>query len=484
MAERRRPGVRTLALWAVGGVAGGLLIGYLVLVAGPSWLTGHPSGLTEQQLKARNDVRTTLVQALAGLAVAGGLIVTYRTYRQNQDDQARSHKQRMAEEKHRQAEQDRSYQRELYAQAVEQLGHAQAPVRLGALYSLESLAQDQPNRRQTVVDVLCSYLRMPYTPPGAPGPRAEPAAAQEMALPLSAHDPAQELQVRQTAQRILATHLRRPADTSGLEAQGRPPKPNETFWPGINLDLTGATLVELDLRDVSVVAARFRRATFAGAALFDDATFTSAALFHEATFTGAAFFGDATITGATFYEATFSDIAEFGMATFTEHAVFSGTTFAGNAGFGGAYFTGVAEFERTTFTGAAYFRAATFTGNAGFGGADFTGAADFSAATFISTASFSEATFTGGVRFHEATFASAAQFSVTTFAGAAEFDGVTFARDAVLHGANVMHLNDPLFNPRRSWPPGWTVRPDPVDPSRGTVVWEGPGSAEASTADN
>jgi hypothetical protein len=31
-----------------------------------------------QRLKAENDVRTTLVQALAGLAVAGGLIVTYR----------------------------------------------------------------------------------------------------------------------------------------------------------------------------------------------------------------------------------------------------------------------------------------------------------------------------------------------------------------------------------------------------------------------
>jgi uncharacterized protein YjbI with pentapeptide repeats len=458
MAERRKPGTRTLALLTLGGV-GVLLLVLFALLVGPWLFTKNLHELDDdQRLEAQNDVRTTLVQALAGLAVAGGLLVTYRTYRLAREDQERRHQR-----------EDRTYERDLYTQAVEQLGHEQAAVRIGALYSLESLAQDQSEWRQTVVDVLCAYLRMPYTPQSAPGPRAEPAAAQEMALPLPAHDPAQELQVRQTAQRILATHLRRPAETSGLDAQGRPPTPHETFWPGINLDLTGATLVELDLRDVSVVAARFRRATFTGAALFDDATFTSAALFHEATFTGAAFFGEATITGATFYEATFSDIAEFGMATFTEDAVFSGATFTGNAGFGGAYFTGVAEFERTTFTSVAYFRGATFTGNAGFGGADFTGAADFSTATFISTASFSEATFTGGVRFHEATFTSAAQFYVTTFGGAAEFDRVTFTRDPVLHGANVMYLNDPLFNPLRSWPPGWTVRPDPVDPSRGML---------------
>ena len=50
------------------------------LVIGPWLFTRHPPGTltSEQELKARNDVRTTLVQALAGLAVAGGLVVTYR----------------------------------------------------------------------------------------------------------------------------------------------------------------------------------------------------------------------------------------------------------------------------------------------------------------------------------------------------------------------------------------------------------------------
>jgi hypothetical protein len=80
------------------------------------------------------------------------------------------------------------------------------------------------DQRQTIVDVICAYLRMPYSPP-ADQPPAEDA-------PAEAHtryeQRRQELQVRLTAQRILGAHLR--------------PKARETFWTGIDLDLTGAHL--------------------------------------------------------------------------------------------------------------------------------------------------------------------------------------------------------------------------------------------------
>lgn len=57
---------------------------------------------------------------------------------------------------------------DLYTKAVEQLGSDKAPVRLGGLYALERLAQDNAAQRQTIVNVLCAYLRMPYTLPGDP----------------------------------------------------------------------------------------------------------------------------------------------------------------------------------------------------------------------------------------------------------------------------------------------------------------------------
>ena len=56
---------------------------------------------------------------------------------------------------------------ELYTKAADQLGSDKAPVRLAGLYALERLAQDNPSQRQTIVNVICAYLQMPFTPPGA-----------------------------------------------------------------------------------------------------------------------------------------------------------------------------------------------------------------------------------------------------------------------------------------------------------------------------
>jgi Pentapeptide repeats (9 copies) len=230
------------------------------------------------------------------------------------------------------------------------------------MYALESLAQDNPSRRQTIVDVLCAYLRMPYTPspPGesagddgndAPTGMTEPATAG-----VPRYDPAQELQVRQTAQRLLADHLRCPPDISHEDAQRIKASPEEIFWPGISLDLTGATLVDLDLSGVSVIRADFGRARFSGATSFKGAAFPSLAWFHRATFTG-----DARFDGA-----TFSDLAWFHRATFTGDAGFNGATFSGPAGFGGATFSRNAWFQGATFSGRVSFSGATFSDDAGF----------------------------------------------------------------------------------------------------------------------
>ncbi len=59
-------------------------------------------------------------------------------------------------------------------------------------------------------------------------------------------DPAQDLEVRQTAQRLLADHLHRPSLTSHEDARRIKASSEETFWPGISIDLSGATLVDLN----------------------------------------------------------------------------------------------------------------------------------------------------------------------------------------------------------------------------------------------
>lgn len=74
------------------------------------------------------------------------------------------------EEANRAATHDATERRvtELYTKAADQLGSDKAPVRMAGLYALERLAQDNPDQRQTIVNVICAYLRIPFEPPRLP----------------------------------------------------------------------------------------------------------------------------------------------------------------------------------------------------------------------------------------------------------------------------------------------------------------------------
>ncbi|WHT22421.1 hypothetical protein N8J89_15525 [Crossiella sp. CA-258035] len=48
--------------------------------------------------------------------------------------------------------------------AADQLGSDKARVRLNGLYALARLAEGNADHRQMIVDLICAYLRMPYSP--------------------------------------------------------------------------------------------------------------------------------------------------------------------------------------------------------------------------------------------------------------------------------------------------------------------------------
>jgi len=250
-------------------------------------------------------------------------------------------------------------------------------VRLGGLHALERLAQTNPPQRQTIVDVICAYLRMPYIPPDdqAPGEDA----------PDDVHaryeQRRQELQVRLTAQRILSAHLN--------------PEAAEVFWADTDLNLTEAHLHQFDLAACHVRSAQFEGATFTGIAGFRDTKFAGT--------------------------------AEFGGGTFAGYARFAGAEFAGTAGFGGVTFARNAWFAGATFAGTVAFLWAEFTGTAGFRGAKFAEYARFDRAKFVGDAWFDWATFTADAGFGKAEFTGDAGFRRATFAGHTEFDGARVA---------------------------------------------------------
>ncbi|GIF08899.1 pentapeptide repeat-containing protein [Actinoplanes siamensis] len=362
---------------------------------------------------------------------------------------------------------------DLYAKAVEQLGSADAAVRLGGLYALERVAQNNPAQRQTIVNVFCAYLRMPYAPsatttPTTAGPITElPLPRTE---PTASRDPRQELQVRLTAQRILTTHLTLPADVTSEQANTLTPDAVQPFWHGLDLDLTGAQLIDWNLPRGHLRHADFTSATFTGSAGFHEATFTGDAWFEKVTFPGVAWFEKAAFTGGAWFNgATFTGDARFSGTTFSGGAWFEKVTFPGVAWFREAIFSDGAWFNGAIFSGDAWFEKVTFAGVAGFGGAIFSGDAWFNGATFSGGAWFREAAFTGHAWFREAAFTRHARFEKATFTGGAWFNGAIFSGDAWFEKATftdgrlmMVRARVELREDRRDvWPSGWRIAPGP-----------------------
>ncbi|WP_413101025.1 pentapeptide repeat-containing protein [Streptomyces sp. Inha503] len=364
----RRAERRGLRLWPVGTVLA-LSFATAIAVAGAVFFAGWDllgaQGLrSERRLTSQTlfDLVKLSFGAVAGAGALVALVVAYRRQRVDEDGA-----QREATRLHT----------ERFTTAVSQLGEESAAVRLGGVHALAGLADDAPTRqlRQTCIDVLCSYLRLPYT--------AETDLPQDDADARHAYLALRE--VRHTVIRLIRDHLRLP-----------PEHPHS--WQGHDFDFTGATFDGGDFSGavfsggaVSFADAMFtggtlsfRRAVFSGSMVrFDGGTFSSGAVnFSRAVFSGGivgfsrAVFSGGTVsfTGAKFSGGTFSfsDAVFSGGAVHFVTAVFSGSTvlfdhavFSGSEiHFSGAKFSGGAvEFYGATFDGGAVvFSAAVFNG--------------------------------------------------------------------------------------------------------------------------
>ena len=264
---------------------------------------------------------------------------------------------------------------ERFATAAEQLGSDKPAVRLAGVYAMAGLADDWPENRQTCIDVLCAYLRMPYEPdPGQDAPEGQRLAFQAIR------------EVRHTVIRVITAHLQK--DTTAP-------------WCGADLDFTG----------VVFDGGKFVEAEFSGGTVsFNDAVFSDDR--DRVSFVGAKFSGGrVSFRGAKFSGAT----VDFNIAEFS----------AGVVHFGGAEFSGgTVDFGAAQFSGSSvYFLGSEFSGGtANFGGAEFSGGTvNFSAMPLHGLTKIFVTEFSGGtVNFGGAKFSGS-----TVDFGSAKFSGGT-----------------------------------------------------------
>ncbi|MEU4518175.1 pentapeptide repeat-containing protein [Amycolatopsis sp. NPDC024027] len=290
------------------------------------------------------DPATSRSDALKTGGLAGGAIVAlYALWLNDRRRRVEERRQEIERRRHeleaQRAEQDRErVADERFAKAVELLGHAADQVRVGALHALAGLARSRPAYTQTVLDVLCSYLRRPFEHPRYAPDLDRHARDDTRGTP----EQEQELQVRLTAQRLIKDLL---------------PAAEQPDAPDYYLDLTGAVVEYLDFSGCRLggmllrYAALHSSTNLSGCRFKDRVYFTAAGtgpgrLIGNFRCRGAIFEGHAWFSGT-----RFAELADFTDTTFAGPTTFKDAEFAQDAVFSGVIATGSLDLRRTLFEG-------------------------------------------------------------------------------------------------------------------------------------
>jgi hypothetical protein len=270
-------------------VAGGVAI---VLLA--TWIL---RGFIHTSSKAADPIDITRLSftVAGGVGAVVALVVAYR--------------------RQRDVEQGRFVER--FGAAAAQLGDHDVAVRIAGVYAMAGVADESTElrRRQQCIDVLCGYLRLPYSPELGANHQSklvltEPRTGDDGSA-LGQQE--RHLEYRQNDKEVRATIVRVIADHTS--AYLRDP---EYRWSTCDFDFRTAQLEDVDFRaTVFGRTTRFDGATFSGDAQFSGATFV-----RSVTFVGATFSGDARFDDATFFDNTWFD-----GAAFSGPASFAGTDF-------------------------------------------------------------------------------------------------------------------------------------------------------------
>ena len=285
-----RRGVDAVRWPVVVGIGGGLLLVAVllaVIVFAPQ-LAIDPRGLSRTDwLKAVQDLRTSILQGLGGLAVLTGAVVAALNLRET------SRQNRAVLELQR-----RGQTTERFTKAIEQLGE-QGPdklaVRLGGIYALEQIALDSEELHWPVMEVLTAFLRENSATPSARSV-IDTLDAFEHGQPLSW--PPEEAESMQPK---LATDLQAIATVLGR----RPEQRRRHEWGSRRrLDLSGVWLPKAMLQD-----AHLERANLSGAHL--EWSFLMWAHLEDAQLFGAHLNG-ARLVNAHLEQAQMGGLSEFG----------------------------------------------------------------------------------------------------------------------------------------------------------------------------
>ena len=357
-------------------------------------------------------------KAFPWLLAGGAALVLLETYRKNANDRAKANadiKAALKNQEH-QAEvlkERKAERRERYTTAVEQLGNASAPVRMGGVYTLIGLVDEwlldenldyteKVREGQVIVNNLCAYIRSPFTLASYYDELSEDKPSSEGIYKDNQQkfytDKAEfksEADIRLSIIKEIHSRLQNPEiNTPGT-------------WSDFEYDFSGSTFFyPIDLTNSYYKKpVNFSGSTYQSWAVFSDSTYQSEAVFSDSTYQGWADFSGSTYQGwADFSGSTYQGWADFARSTYQSEAVFSDSTYQSEADFSDSTYQSWADFARSTYQGWAVFSGSTYRGRADFGNSIYLEEADLSRSTYQDEADFSGSIFYREIYFGYGTY--------------------------------------------------------------------------------
>ena len=402
-------------------------------------------------------------KAFPWLLVGGAALGLLETYRKNANDRAKAnadikaalknqeHQAEVLKEQIRQFDENafkerKAERRERYTKAVEQLGNASAPVRMGGVYTLIGLADEwlldenldyaeKVREGQVIVNNLCAYIRSPFILASHYDELSEDNPSldgiykdNQQKFYTDKAEFTSEADIRLSIIKEIHSRLQGPEiNTPGA-------------WSDFEYDFSGSTFFyPIDLTNSYYAKpvnfsgstyqdnADFENSTYQSRADFSDSIYRCWADFRSSTYQSEANFSGSTYQdGATFNGSTYTGWANFNCSTYREGAYFSSSTYQSEVYFNSSIYREGADFSYSTYQGWANFNYSTYQSEVYFNDSTYQGKADFSDSTYREGAYFSSSTYQNKVYFSDSTYEGKAEFIGSTYQDKTRFSDSTY----------------------------------------------------------
>ena len=451
-------------------LVGGAALGLVLMICLPVIFFQEK---TAEQLLAQSNLRLALLYTTGGVIAALGLL---ETYRKNTNDRAKAnadikaalknqeHQAEVLKEQIRQFDENafkerKAERRERYTKAVEQLGNASAPVRMGGVYTLVGLVDEWLEEKnleyserlkegQVIINNLCAYIRSPFT-------------LASYYDELSEDNPSSEGIYKDNQQKFYSdkAEFKSEADVRLSiikEIHNRlqsPDKNTPGAWSDFEYDFSGSTFFyPVDLTNSYYIKpVNFSGSTYQNEVRFRGSTYQRSANFSGSTYQGGADFSGSIYTEeAHFYHSSYKGGANFSASSYKSWSDFSDSSYKGGTRFYHSSYKDGASFHSSTYQNEVYFsdsiyqdevyfHSSIYQGGATFMSSTYQSGADFSGSTYQSWADFRSSAYQDHVNFSGSTYEKYAIFSTSdspsTYQGLAVFSNSTYNSWAIFSGS-------------------------------------------------